>query len=85
MFARKLVSLPTAQLPVQKTRATNSRVSISSKLIENKRLQVPHFGHLRKTGGRGSYQLCKGYPARPPRSSGHATRAAISLPLTSLP
>src|ERR1700731_5052692 len=57
MFARKFLSLHTAQLPVQKTLATNSRISITSKLIETKALQVLHSGHLRKTGGRGSYRL----------------------------
>ena len=58
MFARGVLSLHTEQLPVQKTLATNSRISISSKLIETKALQILYSGHLRKTGGRGSYQLC---------------------------
>ena len=39
-FARKLVSLHTAELSAPKTFATNSRVSISSKLIETKALQA---------------------------------------------
>jgi hypothetical protein len=56
-FAGKLVSLHTAQLPVPKTLATNSRISITSKLIEIKALQVLYSGHLQKTGGRGSYRL----------------------------
>jgi hypothetical protein len=58
MFARGVLSPHTAQLPVPKTLATNSRISITSKLIQTKRLQVLYSGHLRKTGGRGSYQLC---------------------------
>ena len=42
----------------RKLSSVKSRVSITSKLIENKRLQVLYSGHLRKTGGRGSYQFC---------------------------
>src|SRR6267143_3327069 len=57
--ARGVLPLQTVQLAVPKTLATNSRVSITSKLIENKPLQVLHSGHLRKTGGRGSYPLCQ--------------------------
>ena len=57
MFARGVVSLRTAQLPVPKTLTSKSRVSITYKLIQNKRLQVLYFGHLRKTGGRGCYSL----------------------------
>src|SRR6267142_4678763 len=57
MLARKLFSLSSAQLPDQKTLASKSRVSITSKLIENKALQVLYSGHLRKTGGRWSYRL----------------------------
>src|SRR6267378_5222353 len=61
MFARGVVSLHTAcpeqsrraHLSVQKTLASKSRVSITSKLIQTKGLQVLHSGHLRKTGGRG--------------------------------
>jgi hypothetical protein len=49
-----------AHLPVPKSLAAKSRVSISSKLIEIKGLQLHYFGHLRKTGGRGSY----GHPTR---------------------
>src|ERR1700675_1007690 len=59
MFARRLVSLHAAQLPVQKTLATNSRVSISSKRIETKGLQLLHSGHLRKTGGYPLFALCE--------------------------
>src|SRR5258705_12150199 len=65
MRARGVLSLHTAPLSVPKTPASNSRVSITSKLIETKRLQVLHSGHLRKTGGRGSYQFANGHPARP--------------------
>jgi len=59
MFARGVLSLHTAPLSVPKTPTSKSRVSITSKLIETKRLQVLHSGHLRKTGGRGSYQFCQ--------------------------
>src|SRR5882762_9824431 len=80
--ARRVLSLHTAQLPVQKTRATNSRVSITSKLIETKRLQVLHSGHLRKTGGRGSYQFAEGYPARPStlRATEHGPQSLYHSP-----
>jgi hypothetical protein len=57
MFARGLVSLHAPPLLGRKPSSVKSRVSISSKLIETKGLQLHHFGHLRKTGGRGSYQL----------------------------
>ena len=57
MFARGSVSLYTAHLPVHKTPTSNSRVSITYKLIQNKGLQLHYFGHLQKTGGRGSYRL----------------------------
>jgi hypothetical protein len=56
-FARGWAYLHTAQLPVPKNLAAKPRISITSKLIERKRLQVLYFGHLRKTGGRGSYRL----------------------------
>ena len=41
----------------RKLSSAKSRVSISSKLIEIKELQLQYFGHLRKAGGRGSYRL----------------------------
>ena len=41
----------------RKPSSVKSRVCISSKLIESKGLQLQHFGHLRKTGGWGSYLL----------------------------
>src|SRR6267378_2741035 len=59
MFTRGVLSLHTAPLSVPKTPTSKSRVSITSKLIENKPLQVLSFGHLRKTGGWGSYPLCQ--------------------------
>src|SRR5882762_4961687 len=67
MFARGVLSLHTAcpelgrraPLSVPKTPTSKSRVSITSKLIETKRLQVLHSGHLRKTGGWGCYQFCQ--------------------------
>src|SRR6267378_4087023 len=55
MLARGLVSLHTLPLLGRKSSSVKSRVSVTSKLIESKRLQVLHFGHLRKTGGWGSY------------------------------
>jgi hypothetical protein len=58
MFARGVISLHTAHLSVPKTLASKSRVSITSKLIEIKGLQVLYFGHLRKTGGRGVLLAC---------------------------
>ena len=65
MFARGWVCLHTAcpergrraRLPVPKISSSKPCVSITSKVIENARLQVLYFGHLRKTGGRGSYQF----------------------------
>ena len=46
-------SYSTPPLLGRKPSLVKFRVSISSKLIEIKGLQVPYFGHLRKTGGRG--------------------------------
>jgi hypothetical protein len=59
MFARGWAYLRTAQFPVPKNLAAKPRVSITSKLIGIKGLQLHYFGHLRKTGGRGggSYQF----------------------------
>jgi len=56
-FARGLVYLHTLPPLGRKPSPAKSRVSITSKLIQSKGLQVQHFGHLRKTGGRGSYRL----------------------------
>src|SRR5271169_1685942 len=65
MFARGEVSRQTAHPPVQKSLAAKSLVSATSKPIENKGLQVYSFGHLRKTGGRGSYSLVHtGHPTK---------------------
>jgi len=47
-------SYSTPPLLGQKPSFAKSRVSITSKLIEIKGLQLYCFGHLRKTGGRGS-------------------------------
>ena len=61
MTARGLLSLYTAHLPVPKTLASKPCVSITCKLIENNRLQLHCFGHLRKTGGGGvinGYRSC---------------------------
>jgi hypothetical protein len=57
MFAPGVASLHTAHLPVPKTLTSKSRVSITSKLIQNTGLQAFCSGHLRKTGRRGSYQF----------------------------
>jgi hypothetical protein len=56
-FVRGSACLRTAPLPVPKNPAAKPCVSISSKLIQIKGLQVYSFGHLRKTGGRRSYRL----------------------------
>jgi hypothetical protein len=56
-FAGGLVTLHTPPLLGRKPSSVKSRVSITSKLIEIKALQVLYFGHLRKTGGSGSYRL----------------------------
>src|SRR6267378_7642340 len=56
MFARGWACLHTTHLPVPKIPAAKPCVSTTSKLIENKRLQVLYSGHLRKTGGRGRNQ-----------------------------
>src|ERR1700675_804423 len=57
MFARGVLSLHTAPISVPKTPASKSCACLTSKLIETKELQVLYSGHLRKTGGRGSYRL----------------------------
>src|ERR1700675_4990258 len=56
-FARGLVSLHTLPHLGPKPSSAKSRISITSKLIDIKGLQLQHFGHLQKIGGRGSYQL----------------------------
>ena len=56
-FTRGLLSLHTPPLLGRKPSSVKSRVSISSKLIEIKGFQLHYFGHLQKTGGRGSYRL----------------------------
>ena len=56
-LARGLVCLHSPPLLGRKTSSAKSRDSITSKVIENTRLQVLLFGHLRKRGGRGSYQF----------------------------
>src|SRR5258708_1221597 len=57
MFAREFLSLHTARLSFPKTLPSKSCVPLTSKLIQTKALQVLYSGHLRKTGGRGSYRL----------------------------
>jgi len=79
MFARGVVYLYAAHLPVPKSLAAKSRVSISSKLIETKGLQLQHFGHLRKTGGRGSYRLV--HTAYLPLQKPHGTKSNHSRTL----
>src|SRR5258708_3559896 len=46
-----------AHLPVPKIPAAKPCISLTSNLIQIKRLQVLHFGHLRKTRGRGVLSL----------------------------
>ncbi len=82
MFARGVLSLHTAPPSVTKTPASKSCVSATSKLIQIKALQVLYSGHLRKTGGRGSYRLVnathavqKGLTAKSSHSrTGHPTK-----------
>ena len=50
-LARGLVFLHSPPLLGRKPSSVKSRVSISSKLIGSKGLQLLYFGHLRKTGG----------------------------------
>src|SRR5258708_38827737 len=59
MFARGWACLRSAHLRAPKNLSAKPCVSLTSKLIEIKRLQVLYSGHLRKTGGRGSYQLVR--------------------------
>jgi hypothetical protein len=66
MFARGWLPLHTPPLLGRKPSSVKSRISISSKLIENKILQVFYSGHLRKKGGRGSHQLPIRHPLFPP-------------------
>jgi hypothetical protein len=95
MSARGLLSLHTPPLLGRKPSSAKSRISISSKLIQTKRLQAPYFGHLRKTGGKGSYRLVHTPPdlhrnspplspiipalARPSRKSNHSRTYAIPV------
>jgi hypothetical protein len=76
MFARGVVYLHAAHLPVPKSLSAKSSVSVSSKLIEIKGLQLQHFGHLRKTGGRGSYRLV--HTAYLPLQKPHGTKSNYS-------
>src|SRR6266436_5472971 len=57
MFARGRACLHTAHLPVPKSLAAKPCISLTSKLIQIKALQVLYSGHLQKTGGRGRYRL----------------------------
>ena len=54
-----------AHLPVPKIPAAKPCVSITCKLTQNTRLQVLYSGHLRKTGGWGSYRLVHTAEKRP--------------------
>jgi|ERR1700676_5377822 len=71
MFARGKASLHTPPLLGRKSFEAKSRVSTTSKLVENKRLQVLYSHHLRKTGGRGRYRLVHTayLPLRKPRGT----------------
>ena len=70
-FAGGLVTLHAPPLLGRKPSSVKSCVSTSSKPIEIKGLQLHYFGHLRKTGGRGSYRLV--YTADPPLRKPHGT------------
>src|SRR5258707_9086958 len=88
MFARGEVLLYIALPPAPKSLAAKSSVSATSKLIETKRLQVHYFGHLRKSGGRGSYQLyytTSGSPLPLPFANLSAFRASALALLFSCP
>src|SRR6266403_3092498 len=76
MFARGVVYLHAAHLFVPKIPAAKPCVSITSKLIEIKRLQVLYSGHLRKTGGGGRNQLIN-IVAEP--QSGHSIGKSAGL------
>jgi hypothetical protein len=83
-FARGLVSLHTRPLLGRKPSSVKSRVSISSKLIEIKGLQLHYFGHLRKSGGEGelpagTYRLNGGYELRKETSSKRLSPRKVSL------
>jgi len=84
-FARGFVPLHRPPLLGRKPSSVKSRVSISSKPIEIKGLQLHYFGHLRKTGGRGSYRLvhAKHHPVRkgPPLTPAFPT---LARPLSNL-
>src|SRR6266481_5135089 len=85
-----------AHLPAPKSVSAKSCISITSKLIQTKGLQLHYFCHLRKTGGRGSYGLVHTPPLvlripyltasfssfRSPLSlSSHSTPRLLRLPL----
>ena len=73
-----------ARIPVPKILSAKSRVSTSSKLIEIKGLQPQYFGHLRKTGGRGSYgHLTRDVPPEP--AEGLFSYSFVLFPARSLP
>jgi hypothetical protein len=76
MFARAVLRLHTVPLSVPKIPTSKSCGSITSKLIETKALQVPYSGHVRKTGGRGSYRLI--HPAHCPVQRGLAVKSCYS-------
>ena len=90
MFARGVVSLHTAHPPASKNLASNSRVSITYKLIQTKGLQVYCFGHLRKTGGWGSYRMVHRRPlltldSQPTEASAKAAPTPLFSLHTKLP
>lgn len=74
MVARGVVSLDALHLPVPKTLASKSRISITYKLIQTKGLQVYCFGHLQKTGGWGSYWFAMSAAERPHQVSSGLTK-----------
>src|SRR5258706_2125852 len=86
MFARGLVSLHNPPLLGRNPSSAKPCISITSKLIEIKRLQLHYFGHLRKTGGEGvlniPYLTTSFSFFRSPLSlSSHSTPRLLRLPL----
>src|SRR5258708_529515 len=85
MLARGLITLHTLPLLGRKSSSVKSRVSITSKLIESKRLQVLYFGHLRKTGGVMDIQRKMSTLSLPKGSSLYSALSFWAVPHSPLP
>ena len=76
-----------AHVPGSKIPAAKPCVSITCKLTQNTRLQVLYSGHLRKTGGWGSYRLVHTAPhsaeKRPHTPARRSQKRPSPLPATS--